>query len=191
MEFLRVSGSKLKIVLSKDECEKHGLSVSDGECDTAKLRETISKIIDEAKESCNFEIENEKLLIQLYPKLDGGVELFITKLSFIKDRELRAIKEADNLNTYEKRDAVYAFESLDSLTRASRLMKGKGIAADIYLGDGGEYYASMKESVFGKMSDTDILSEFGTRIYAAKESFFLERCRLLTSRNGFEVFSKL
>ena len=76
MEFLVVSKSKLKIMMSRDDMKKYGIDGEDIDYDNPKIRRSFWKILDEAKERCGFEASGDKVLIQYYPSKDGG-EIFV------------------------------------------------------------------------------------------------------------------
>ena len=163
MDYLRINSSKLKITLTASECAHYGIRETEGEYDSRLVRSVISEILDEAGagDFCN---RSEKLLVQLYPARGGGAELFITKLSYLGERERRAIGEAVNVNTYEREQAAFSFETLSDLISAAKLPMLKNKSADLYVRDEKRYILVLDEERLGRISDCDILSEFGSRL---------------------------
>lgn len=190
MEFLKINASKLKITLSAGECEKYNIKENAGEFDSTKVRDAIGEILDAAGAS-DFQTSSEKLLVQLYPTGDGGAELFVTKLALIGERERRAVKNSDNLNTYVKREAHFLFPDFDTLIRAARAMSGKKKRSDLYLGEEGKYLLSVIESKIDSVSDCDVLSEFGTRLYSQDHRISPEWYKLLRRGDAIDILAKL
>lgn len=190
MQILRINSNKLKITLTKEECEKFNIEDRGGEFDTAAVRSAIGAIFAELGE-VDFSVEGEKLLVQLYPMSSGGAELFITKLSAVGERERRAIGQSANLSTYRKERTDYLFESLDDLIRAARVMSGKGIEADVYLSARGEYILSAHDARLDGISSADILLEYSTRLPPNTVDECREWYRLLRSGDALEIFSRL
>ena len=191
MEFLCVGQTKLKVVLSKAECDAYNIKSIDSETKDKALRQSLRRIFDQAQEASSFRVTNERLLVQVYPLSDGGCELFITKLSAISERERRAVKASDELLTVGSRVSVYRFSSLTELTLASRAVQDKTIPCDVYRADNGEYYISVTETAMSGISDCEVLSEFGERIRTLPLSVKGERGQLIVRDTGFLVFSRL
>ncbi len=189
MDYLRINSSKLKITLTSAECARYGIRESDGEYDSRLVRGVISDILEEAGagEFCH---PHDKLLVQLYPIRTGGAELFITKLSHVGERERRAITEADNLDTYVRERVAFSFNSLDALIAASKLPSLRAKAADLYVRDERQYILLLDEERLGRLSDCDILSEFGSRLPPAAAPR-PEWDRLLASEDAIAKLSRL
>ncbi len=190
MQVLRINSNKLKITLTKDECKRYNIEDNGGEFDTSVVRGAIGAIMSELGD-IDFDIEGEKLLVQLYPEKGGGAELFITKLSSVGERERRAISTSENLSTYHKERACFLFERLDDLIRASRVMSGKGLVADVYLSPSGEYVLAVEDGRLDGLSICDIFLEYSTRLSPNSLSEGAEWYRPLRHGDALEVFAKL
>lgn len=169
MDYLRINSSKLKITLTSEDCERYGIRETDGEFDSKPVREVIADILEEAGAG-SFCKPREKLLVQLYPMRGGGAELFITKLAHVGEREQRAIDSSASLSTYERASAVFLFDKLDDLLRASRLPSLSNKRADLYLRHDGKYLLCATEERMGGLSDLDVLSEFAVRLGSVQSS---------------------
>ncbi len=163
MEFLSVGASKIKVILNAEECSLYGIRADASEPSDKEVRSAISAVLERADEKIGFKVGNERLLIQLYP-FDGGCELFITKLSSLGERERKAITEADNLTTYQGRDAFFAFRGKDELLGAIGALGDVSAAYSVYRAYTGEYYIQIRERTVDGLSDVEILSEYGIRL---------------------------
>ncbi len=190
MDFLRINATKLKITLSRDECIRYDIKETDGDFDTARVREIISDILEEAGQAKDFRLGKEKLLVQLYPTAGGGAELFVTKLSGIGERERRAIHRADNLSTYSRESAFFLFPELESLCRAARAMRTKGKNGEVYKRALGGYILAVDEDKLGGFSDCDILLEFGERTPIQNRTVIAEWDKLIAKGDVFSIFSR-
>ena len=130
MDFLRINSSKIKITMSRADCERYGISESGGDYDSKLVREVISDILEDVGAE-GFAKMGEKLLVQLYPTESGGAEIFVTKLSHLGERERRVISRAENLTTYNKERANFLFDTAADLYRAVGVLK-KPKPSDLY-----------------------------------------------------------
>ena len=191
MKFLLIGQSKLKVTLSKEESEKYNIRAEERDYSGADIRKTLRKLLYEAKENIGFDIGAEKVLIQIYPTDDGGVELFATKLGMLADKDRRTVSLSDNLTTFSGARGIYCFDSLDLLCRAARVIYKEGIICDVYYGEDGEYYISIAENVLNGYSEFEILSEYGKKMPSLPKAHLSEHARLLCEGNGIEIFSRL
>ena len=90
MEILKISDSKLKIMLTADDMKKYRLSRDSVDYNDAKTRRSFSEILSYVKSTHGFNTERDKVLIQFYPSKDGGSELFVTKLGLLPPSSERA-----------------------------------------------------------------------------------------------------
>ena len=162
MDFLRINSSKIKIIMSRAECERYGISERGGDYDSKLVRDVISDILEDAGAE-GFAKIGEKLLVQLYPTSGGGAEIFVTKLTHVGERERRVISRAENLTTYNKERAYFLFDHPNELYRAVRLLK-KPKPSDLYKLYNGKYLLIVDEECSDGLSDVEILAEFATRV---------------------------
>lgn len=182
MKFLSVGTSKIKVMLSPEECAERGIVAESAEASDCKVRAALPQILELAGRECGFSAENERLLIQLYPA-GGGCELFITKLSAMGERERRAVSQAQELTTYQGRAAFFAFASATELLAAARSLAAD-IPCSIYRTDDGEYFISLREQTVDGMSDVDVLSEYGRRVASLPLGLGTEWGSLLAEGDG-------
>ena len=112
MKFLLIGQSKLKVTMTREESERYNIKAEDSDYSGSDIRRTLRKILSEAKEKIGFDIGQEKVLIQIYPTDDGGLELFATKLGTLGDRERRTVSASDNLTTFSGSRGIYCFSNL-------------------------------------------------------------------------------
>ena len=164
MEFFIVSKSKIKITLTKSEAEERGVisgEFADGEKDK---RKGLKKILDEAKQQSGFDIGNEKVLVQIYPMKDGGMELFVTKLGIpTKDERTDTAKDERPLTQAR---TYYIFSDFSALLGAARIITADSAPkSTLYRFDGGEYCLSIDKEGLKKDSHfAHGLLEFGRKL---------------------------
>lgn len=85
MELIKISQTKLKIMLTADDMRRFELD-SSKMCDLSG-REAFRNILKEAKDRCGFDTSGDRVFVQYYPEKNGGCEMFVTKLSeALKDK---------------------------------------------------------------------------------------------------------
>lgn len=191
MEFLLVNSAKLKVVLSKEDVQIYNIDPSKNECDESCLRARLNEILLLAKSECGFSIGNERVLVQLYPYGEGGAELFVTKLSFMNERERKAISDAPTLATYNEKDVIYCFEDLNTLINAVRTLGDVNIPCDVFRANSGEYYIKFRETIMCGISNLERLSEYGSRASSLPLGINGEYGRRVIKKDGFSILSRL
>lgn len=163
MEYLQINQNKLKITLTKSECESYGIKEEGGDFNSVTVRDTLGKVLKAAGAAEDFRREGEKLLVQLFPTGDGGAELFVTRLSSVGERERRAVTASRELTTYKSSRARFIFNTINDLTSAVRALRGTP-SADLYRTYDGDYLLDIKDEWTDGLSSSDILLEFSTRL---------------------------
>ena len=119
MEFFTVGNSKIKIVLSKSETEERGIS-AEGTGEDAGRRSALRKILEEAETHAGFFIGGERVLVQIYPTADGGVELFVTKLGSLSGETRGVIARSERVTVLSGRRVYYIFSAFEDMLGAAR-----------------------------------------------------------------------
>jgi negative regulator of genetic competence, sporulation and motility len=189
MDVLKITDSKLKIMLSADDMKKYRLSQATVDYNDPKTRKSFFEILNHVKQSHGFNVERDKVLIQFYPSKDGGSELFVTKLGTIAASSERALSKSSGVAMLDPRSSLYSFESLDDLIRTAKILKAADIhkSSDVYLGDDGEFYLELCERIGERGTKaSSIISEFGRRMTSHYFAYVAEHARKLTSSDGIE-----
>ncbi len=84
MELIKVSASKLKVILSLRDFERLGQTCGEFDYESGASKRVFREILDNAKHRVGFETKGSVLDVEFYPGRDGSAELYITKkASFI------------------------------------------------------------------------------------------------------------
>ena len=191
MQFTRISKSKVKVIISEEECRRYKIVATDGEYDSLQLRESLPEIFKEMKAGINFNFGTEKVLIQLYPTEDGGCEMYVTTLDYLTGKDKNAILGASNLNTYERRRCQYYFSSLMDMSRALKQVKREGIDSDLYYDNSGGYYLSVCENVFDGQGELSCFTEYAESVPQLPRAYMIEHYIPLALGNAIDIFSKI
>ncbi len=189
MEFLVVSKSKLKIMLTLDDMKRYGIDGENIDYDNPKIRRSFWKILDEAKERCGFEASGDKVLIQYYPSKDGS-EIFVTKLGLVSKNTERTISKSNMVTMLGTKRAVYKFNSFASLIMAAKIInqwekEGEPLA---YYDERGVYYVIIDEKYcLGRRGEVSELLEFGSEVPTTLDGYIEEHSK----RIDFGVLTKL
>lgn len=166
MDFLVVSDSKLKIMMSREDMKKYEIEGDNIDYDNPKTRRSFWRILDAAREACGFEVSGDKVLIQFYPAKDGS-EIFVTKLGIISAGAERTIAKSSKVAMLSVRRTVYKFSSFSSLVLAARMLDTSECERlpRAYYDERDSYYIVMEERVgSGKGSELYSILEFGREI---------------------------
>ncbi len=196
LDILKISESKLKIMLTKSDVKKYKLDTDNVDYNDIKTRNKVWEILDYVKKHHGFDHEEEKLLIQFYPSRDGGAELFVTKLEKLSHKNERSISRSSNVTMLDTKHMIYSFVSFDDLIRVSKIIKNsKCIKASELFYDGEDgYYLEITErgtSRHGSICDFAILLEFSVAVPKELFPYITEHCSKLTRGNAVEQLARL
>lgn len=190
MEFLVVTDTKLKIILSVSDMKKYGIDGADINYDEPKVRRSFWRILDEAKSAVGFDVAGDKVLIQFYPSKDGS-EIFVTKLGLLPQGAERAISRSGRVAMLSCKPVVYKFENLENLLGAVRLMENCGAeySSRAFCDSGGEYYiiTEQRRTVCENTGEFSPISEYGKEVPATLAPYIKEH----SSELDFEILKKL
>ncbi len=99
MKLLQNGKNCLRIQLTSEDMAHFKIRNEDFDFDTEKTRSVILALCEYAKAETDFSITNDKIYIQLYPKADGGCELFFIRLEEEDGGEYFLFHSFDHLYT--------------------------------------------------------------------------------------------
>ena len=174
MEFLAIGEMKIKIVLTKEERERCGLSTREDGCVSSSKR-AVWEILDSARECVGFDPGGDKILVQVYPLPDGGCEMFVTKLGLLGDSSARLVSRSDRVTLLARRMVHYLFCDRDTLLAAVRAIAWISPDSDSSLYTySGTYVLTLLEHTSSDVREYGVLREFGEEISEELFSYVCE-----------------
>ena len=195
MEFLLIGDSKIKIVLSREEAEQHGLDKGTPDVSGPSARRSFWRILEQAKSEVGFDPAGDKVLIQLYPIKSGGCEIFVTKLGILSESSARLVSKSDRIAMLSKKSSLYVFDSPEDLISATKAIKSRAGGfvpiADVFC-DEEKYYLSIEEyGKGGEPVEFPCILEFSSVLTADLSIYICEHTDRLTDGDAIERFSSL
>ncbi len=195
MEVIKISNSKLKIILTREDMQKYRLKADSVDYNNAATRKSFFEILDTVKSTHGFDSEGDKVLIQFYPSKDGGCELFITKLGLISKSSEKSIASSDRVTMLTMQRTLYKFSAFSDLLEAARIIGGRGEvkSSDVFFdreSPAGSYILEVIERSCGRgtlISGFDILLEYSDRVDASLYPYITEHCVKLTDGNALTL----
>lgn len=80
MEWIRINSNKLKIMLTAEDAARYALRPESANLADAVTRRAFREILSDTGEQIGFNAKDERVYIQMYPSIEGGCELFVTKM---------------------------------------------------------------------------------------------------------------
>ncbi len=215
MDLIKISNSKLKIMLTASDMDKYDLSEDRVFLAEARVRDALHRMLEDARVQIGFIGEDARLYVQMYPCVKGGCELFICKLD---DKDAYSSQESGNLPTPERpalpkpypgtralrklekygRDVVaYSFTSLQDLIGLCRRLCGIGFcnASNAYTDSKHKYYLFICDFPAPSLYSLDqycFLGEYGTRENAKLlQSYVSEYGSLICSEHAVQTLAQL
>lgn len=140
MELIRISDSKLKVMLDAQDMTRYAISPDAMNYDNTETRRAIWQILDEAKQETGFDAAAGRLVIQVYPSREGGCELYITKM------QRAAPPDGARGKGGGEREVLYRFPDMETLLSACRQLSRRAYdrQSAAYAGEKGEYYLLLR-----------------------------------------------
>ncbi len=147
MELIRISDSKLKIMLSESDMRHYEIDAATLDYENSDTRRAVRRILADAREGSGFDVACDRLLIQFYPSRDGGCEVYVTKMQE-EEREKKTEKKPP---AAPRRPAVFSFSEMGELLSLCRHLHTLGYReeSDAYIGEDGMLYLFLMESKGG------------------------------------------
>ena len=123
MDLIRISDTKLKIMLTNDDMQKYQIHNDADIIPDGRMRDTLKRLLCDARVQDGFIGDDSRVYIQMFPCAKGGCELFISRLDEQIAKDTRSSKKADR-NQLER--IAYSFVMLDDLIRLCKRLNDIG-----------------------------------------------------------------
>lgn len=160
MELIRISDTKLKVMLSEEDMILYDLDTEALDYDNKETRRAFWQILDEAKRKTGFDASADRIFVQVYSSKKGGCEMFVTKVGKIED----ANKTSKRLPPMRKKENIYVYDSFDTVSLMCEKLKAIGYEGRslVYLDEAKEtYYLVVEERSSDNILKSGALGEFG------------------------------
>ncbi len=210
MEIVRINETELKVTLTADDMEHYAIDCAHMDYGTTETRRAFWSILDEARQKTGFDAARDRIYIRVYPSVDGGCDMYVTKLS-CEQEELpekpsshRAKADATGQKTEKEKNnrILYALDITQpqALLELCRILQIRGYAAssDAYVmhaeSDARRFFLAVAEDrpSVGVIAPTAILDEYGTRIASpAMLSSLAEHAVCIAHGNAVDALAAL
>lgn len=163
MNIKKINEDKLKVILSSNDLDEKNIDIDSFLANPIESQNLFFEILDLAEEKFNFEIENNKAIIEAI-SLDNN-NIFILTITKLKN---------DNY-TYMNNSKIYYFENINDLFNVYSICKKYNLQlddCDVYKFSNKYYFLLNKENVLLE----SFLSEFSFPIknYSLLKDIFIE-----------------
>ena len=161
MELIRISDSKLKVMLTEEDMIYYALDCETMDYDNTETRRAFWQILDEAKKKTGFDAASERVFVQVYPSKKGGCEMFVTKVGELCEGKLM---EEKRLSTMRKRENIYLFETMETLFLMCEKLKALGYrdkSAAYADYDRSLFYLAVEERSSDSVLSSNAIGEYG------------------------------
>jgi negative regulator of genetic competence, sporulation and motility len=184
MELIRISDSKLKIMLTPTDMRQFELCADNFYDDSEKMHHSFRLLLDEVKRQSGFEADDHRISVQYFPSREGGCEMFISNLAQGRKQSACALTPAQGMQPATRtrgsfcRSFAYRFEGIDELLSVChRLLPMDYISASsAYRDDAGRYYLfinTFAASPFATPEELYFVVEYGRLENAAQLRLYL------------------
>ena len=196
MELIRISDSKLKIMLTPPDMRQFELCADNFYDDSEKMHHSFRLLLDEVKRQSGFEADDHRISVQYFPSREGGCEMFISNLSPERERATCALTPAQGMQPATRsrgsfcRSFAYRFEGLEELLSVCRRLLPMDYisASSAYRDDAGRYYlflSTFAASPFATPEELYFVVEYGSLENASQlRLYLLEHGTTLCAENA-------
>ena len=213
MELIIINENKLKIMLSSDDMEKYGLKNEDIDYSFSGARAALKSILSDARIKTGFDTEgeNDRIFIQLYPSVEGGCEMFVTKIDLVcpkiieedtslmpayKEQSIVPLKPSKKVAPIKRTTLTYCFDMIEWVSCACRELKRRQFSGEsaLFCDNLGRYYLLISSTLTDdrKNEPSTFLSEFATLENTEHARLYLyENGKCICPSDAVEILSKL
>ena len=184
MELIRISESKLKIMLTPTDMRQFELSTDNFYDDSEKMHRSFRRLFDEVKRQSGFEADDHRISVQYFPSREGGCEMFISNLSSDREKSSCALTPTQGMHPAMHtrgsfcRSFAYRFDGLEELLLVCRRLLPMDYitASSAYRDDAGRYYlflSTFAASPFATPEELYFIVEYGTIQNASQLRLYL------------------
>ena len=184
MELIRISDSKLKIMLTPTDMRHFELNTENFYDDSEQMHRSFRLLLDEVRRRSGFEADDHRISVQYFPSREGGCEMFISNLSGDKERGSCALTPAQEMQPAPRtrgsfcRSFAYRFEGLEELLSVCRRLLPKDYitASSAWRDDAGRYYlflSTFAASPFATPEELYFVVEYGSIENASQLRLYL------------------
>ena len=206
MDLIKISETKLKIMLTPSDMTYYDLHNDSISIADRHVRRVLRRLLEDAKEKTGFESDMSRLYVQMYPCVDGGCELFVSKPdaedgAYCALPMLAASAKQDRaLRAPERRGfdmCVYSFLRLEDLIAVCKRLSSVGFngQSSAYVEPNRTYYLVLKDFPPPSLYSPDefcFIGEYGTRENArAIQAYLCEYCSLICKEGAIQTLMRL
>jgi negative regulator of genetic competence, sporulation and motility len=184
VELIRISDSKLKVMLTPMDMRQFELSTDNFYDDSEKMHRSFRLLLDEVKRQSGFEADDHRISVQYFPSREGGCEMFISNLSPERESMTCALTPAQGIQPTARtrgsfcRSFAYRFDGLEELLSVCRRLLPLDYitASSAWRDDAGRYYLILNTfaaSPFATPEELYFVVEYGSIENAAQLRLYL------------------
>ena len=197
MDLLPITKDKLKIMLTKEDLARFGLSCETLDYHSTETRCALWRLFDEVKQKTGFDAAKGKLFVQVYTAKDGGCEMYITQT---KQNAAEGVSFQKETCLIEK--TLFSFATLDDMLAACLSLCECGIHTDsVAYAEMHTYYLALGSDIgnhlpsrypsHNELSAGDLMAEFGKKEEPAKEAWLSEHGSCICPDHAVERYAAL
>ncbi len=202
MEFILISESKLKVILSKNDLAEFDVKAEELDYSKTATKRMFWDIIGRAGRSVGFNCDGARVLIQLYTCRDGGCEMFISRICPTAEEYSDGETSLHYKTMYKKneellRKGVYGFDTLEWLITVCRRLFEIGYSGNssAYIGDDRRFYLildGLNSFEYSPLDEYSFICEYGeTENTEAATDFLSEHGKEICESRAVEILSAL
>lgn len=197
MEYIIISDTKIKIMLTQKELDKYKIDSESFSIGNEEQRLAFRKILNDACTQSGFDGSASRLMVQMYPAKRGGCEIFVTRLDSAASTTNNCIfggiyKKCEKA---KEKSMCFLFRSFTGLNAVCRHLHNVGYSgdSDIYVSDNGVYYLILDTSPASdnKYSQLSFINEFAKGSMDEIPAYIYEHGRLVCEKNAVELIGRL
>lgn len=184
MELIRISDSKLKVMLTPTDMRQFELCADNFYDDSEKMHRSFRLLLDEVRRQSGFEADDHRISVQYFPSREGGCEMFISNLSLERESTTCALTPAQGMHPATRtrgsfcRSFAYRFDGLEELLSVCRRLLPLDYisASSAWRDDVGRYYLILNTfaaSPFATPEELYFVVEYGHLENAAQLRLYL------------------
>ncbi len=216
MKIEKINDSQIKVFLNQSDLKERNIKLTELAYGSEKTQALFREMMEQAIETCGFEIENSPLMIEAIPVSNDGVMIIVSKVSednkvdnkftlIPPSKEERKFKRKGIINDVIKFDGfgeddddvivVYSFDTIDDISAVAHKLNGIYSGTNSLYKYENKYFLVVQNDNLSDEIEADtldlILSEYGQKHVSnvVSKYFLAEHAEVIVKNDVIKTFA--
>lgn len=214
MKIEKISDTQIKVFLNQSDLKERNIKLAELAYGSEKTQALFREMMEQAIETCGFEVENSPLMIEAIPVSPDGIMIIVSKVneSSQVDNKFNLLPPSKEERKFRKKQItedsdcetpvdsenilIYSFASLEDISKLAPKISRLYTGTNILYKYNDRYFLALQNDNISDCLETDtldlILSEYGRKHVSTiiSKYFLIEHGEVLIKNNAVKTFAQ-